>query len=166
MSKVYLSLGSNLGDREDALCRALTLLAAAVSVQAVSALYETDPVGYAAQGPFLNAVVRGETGLAPGDLLAKAKEIEQQVGRTPTVRWGPRVVDVDILMYGEARVREEGLEIPHPRLAERRFVLTPLREIAGDLVHPVTMERIADLEAKARQTSEVRLWKERDKCTK
>jgi 2-amino-4-hydroxy-6-hydroxymethyldihydropteridine diphosphokinase len=160
MSKVYLGLGSNLGDREDALRRALSLLGLVMTVQAVSSLYETEPVGYTAQDTFLNAVVRGETSLAASDLLVKAKEIEQQVGRTPTVRWGPRVVDIDLLSYNDTVSDDSALTLPHPRLAERAFVLVPLSEIDPDWRHPLLAQTARALLARLEPIAGIRLYKQ------
>lgn len=166
MAVVFLGLGTNLGDREHNLEGTLQLLGLEVELQRVSSLYETEPVGYADQPWFLNAVCRAETNLSPRRLLHTVKRIEQEVGREATFHWGPRVIDIDILLYDDLSLREPDLEIPHPRLPERGFVLTPLREIAPALVHPETGELIADLEEKARETSRVRLWKRRTQCTK
>lgn len=138
MAAVYIGLGSNLEDREGYLRRALGLLARHVSHLRLSSLYETEPVGYAAQGPFLNAVAVGETELPPDELLAKLKDIERQLGRVPTVRYGPRVIDVDILSYGDEVLDHADLQVPHPRLAERAFVLVPLAEVDPRWHHPVS----------------------------
>lgn len=173
MAVAYLGLGSNVGDRERNLEKALELLGAEMVVCEVSLLYETEPVGFADQPWFLNAVCRVETDLSPRELLQAIKRVEKEAGREPTFRWGPRVIDVDILLYDEICLSEPDLEIPHPRLAERAFVLTPLREIAGDIVHPATGARIADLEQDAARGPLVRLWRRRDaggkwrnECTK
>jgi 2-amino-4-hydroxy-6-hydroxymethyldihydropteridine diphosphokinase len=133
-----LALGGNIGDREAALRRALELLLPVVSLRRVSSLYETAPVGLLAQGPFLNAVVAGETTLAPRQLLAYVKDVERRLGRTPTVRNGPRIVDLDILGYDDVVMDDPDLQIPHLRLAERAFVLVPLAEVAPRWRHPRT----------------------------
>jgi 2-amino-4-hydroxy-6-hydroxymethyldihydropteridine diphosphokinase len=159
MATVYLGLGSNLGDREDALRRALGMLARTVTIRRVSSLYETEPVGYLPQGRFLNAVVEGETTLAPEALLAEAKAVEQQLGRTAGVRWGPRVVDVDILSYDGAIIEQATLQLPHPRLAERAFVLVPLAELAPGWRHPQLGRTAAELLAGLDSTAGVRLLK-------
>lgn len=166
MTVVYLGLGTNLGDRERMLEKALELLGREMEICEVSSVYETEPVGYTEQPWFLNAVCRAESDLSPRALLETVKRIEKEVGREATFRWGPRIVDVDILLYDEECLREEDLEIPHPRLRERGFVLTPLREIAPHLIHPATKERIADLEENVGRTSQVRLWERRTQCTK
>ena len=135
--RVYLGLGTNLGDRWTNLLRAIEGLRAFVAVDAVSPVYETEPWGYANQPPFLNAVVTGLTALSPHDLLSALKQLERDVGRRPTFRYGPRVIDLDILFYGTLCLDDPDLTIPHPRLHERAFVLVPLAHIAPDLLHPI-----------------------------
>jgi 2-amino-4-hydroxy-6-hydroxymethyldihydropteridine diphosphokinase len=129
--RAYLALGSNIGDREKHLRQAIELLDAktGIAVVALSAVYETDPVGFTDQGAFLNMVVAIETDLKPPQLLAEALQIEQQLGRVRTIRWGPRLIDIDILLYGEERIELENLVIPHPAMTERAFVLVPLRDV-------------------------------------
>ena len=137
MSRVaYLGLGSNLGNRAAHLQRAIDRLAAApgVTVVAVSAIYETDPVGGPEQGPFLNAVVAVDTDLAPRALLTLAHELEADAQRVRVEHWGPRTLDVDVLIVGDETVAEPDLVVPHPRLWERGFVLAPLRDVAPALV--------------------------------
>ena len=138
MAVVYLGLGSNLGDRECALARACSLLDKhpAIAIQEVSSLYETEPVGLAAQGRFLNAVAKVQTGLRPESLLAGTQAVESRLGREPAARWGPRVIDIDILLYGSLELRRPFLEIPHRSMGERLFVLVPLRELAPELNIP------------------------------
>jgi 2-amino-4-hydroxy-6-hydroxymethyldihydropteridine diphosphokinase len=133
---VYLALGSNLGDRRASLAAAVERLREQVSVEALSALYETEPAYVSDQPRFLNAALRGRTALDPARLLAFVKGIERDLGRVAGPRFGPRAVDIDILLYGEARIDTTELTIPHPRMAERPFVLVPLAEIACDLVPP------------------------------
>lgn len=129
--KVYLSLGSNTGDSQKMLLQALIELnKAAVKVTDVSGIYLSEPVGYAEQPDFLNMVAAAETLYSPEKLLQICMKTEQILGRVRTIRWGPRIIDIDILFYGDDRIRKEGLEIPHPRLQDRAFVLVPLREIA------------------------------------
>ncbi len=137
MPIVYLGLGSNLGDREANLRRALRRLReGGVQIERCSGVYETEPWGVREQPRFLNAVCRGRTELAPPDLLALAKRIEGELGRAATVRYGPRTIDIDILLYGDLVLDTPDLTIPHPRLAERAFVIIPLAEIAPDVVLP------------------------------
>ncbi|MBI4213493.1 MAG: 2-amino-4-hydroxy-6-hydroxymethyldihydropteridine diphosphokinase [Chloroflexi bacterium] len=131
MPESYLGLGSNLGDRCENLHEALRRIGELPGTQLleVSRVYETQPVGPVAQGWFLNAVVRVDTGQDPRALLQSAKAIERTMGRLAGERWGPRVIDVDVLLYGGVSVREEGLSIPHPELWDRRFVLVPLFDV-------------------------------------
>ena len=124
----YVGLGSNLGDRRAALDGALARLAP----RRVSRVVETAPWGLAQQPPFLNAVAELETDLEPRALLDRLLDLERSFGRRRDVRWGPRTLDLDLLLYGDRRVREEGLDVPHPRLAERRFVLEGLAELCPD----------------------------------
>jgi len=135
---VFLALGSNLGDRRAALADGVAALdAAGVTVDTRSSVYETEPVGVEDQPWFLNQVVRGLTQRAPLGLLTACKEIEKRMGRNCAgVRFGPRTLDIDILLYGDRVIAEEELEIPHPRMRERRFVLIPLVEIAPRLTDP------------------------------
>ena len=134
---VYLGLGSNLGDREANLRHALELLSGDITLEKISSFYDTDPWGYEDQPRFLNCVCCGWTSLSPRGLLDVVKGVEKTVGREPSFPNGPRTIDVDILFYERRRVIEADLEIPHPRLAERAFVLVPLVEIASECIHPV-----------------------------
>lgn len=138
MVRVFIALGSNLGDRRGNLDRALHAMDAIVHVTARSSIYETDPAYVADQPSFLNMVVAGETGLHAEPLLSELKRIEADVGRVPTRRNGPRVIDLDILYYGDQVMDTGRLIVPHPRIAERLFVLEPLCEIAPDWRHPVS----------------------------
>jgi 2-amino-4-hydroxy-6-hydroxymethyldihydropteridine diphosphokinase len=136
MAKVYLSLGTNMGDRLENLREAVNLLAEKVDVGKVSSVYETEPWGFEDQDRFLNIALSGETDLSPIELLDFTQSIEGAMKRVKTVRYGPRVIDVDILLYGGVAMDTERLTIPHPRMSERAFVLVPLREIAMDEVIP------------------------------
>jgi len=134
----YIGLGSNLGDREETLRGALQALreCEGVEVGAVSRFLETEPVGGPPQGRFLNAAAEIRTTLTPEELLRTLHEIEDRFGRERTVRWGPRTLDLDVLLYGDAVIDTADLQVPHPLLHERAFVLEPLCEIAPALVHP------------------------------
>lgn len=139
MTRAFIGLGANLGDCEATIRRALELLAAepGVAVRAVSSIRETDPVGIEDQPRFLNAAAELETELAPRPLLDRLLEIERRLGRTREgPRYGPRTIDLDLLLYGDEIVDEPGLSVPHPRLTQRRFVLEPLAELDGKLVVP------------------------------
>jgi 2-amino-4-hydroxy-6-hydroxymethyldihydropteridine diphosphokinase len=146
LKTVYLSLGSNLGDREHMLCSALEALGVAgVEVARTSSLYETEPLEMRDQHWFLNMIAECRTELFPVQLLKRLLKIELQLGRKRTVPKGPRTIDIDIILYERAIVRTTSLEIPHPRFRDRRFVLAPLNELAPDLRDPVTRRSIADL---------------------
>jgi 2-amino-4-hydroxy-6-hydroxymethyldihydropteridine diphosphokinase len=134
-----------MGDRTGACRRALELLSRAGRVTAVSSLYCTEPVGYREQEEFINAVAEIETELPPRDLLAVCQAIENELGRVRLVRWGPRAVDLDILLYGNIVIKMPDLLIPHPQLSLRGFVLVPLCEIAPHVVHPVLKKTVAHL---------------------
>ena len=139
MSKsAFVGIGSNLGDREGNLRQAVELLSAedGIDVVAVSEIRETDPVGPVEQGPFLNGAVRIETHLAPRELLERLLAVEERLGRVRRERWGPRTIDLDLLLYGDDVVHEPGLTVPHPRLHERRFALEPLSDLAPSLEIP------------------------------
>lgn len=156
---VALALGGNLGDRAATLREAVRrLVAGGVTVDAVSSLYETPPWGYADQPPFLNGAVRGRTALSPLGLLALAKQVERDLGRQPTFRNGPRPVDIDIALYGDRVIDEPELQVPHPHLAERAFVLVPLAEVAGAWVHPPSGATIAELRAALGPAEEIKQY--------
>ncbi len=129
---VYLSLGSNMGDRVGNLKAAVEALKQMEDTDLVkmSSVYETDPVGYTEQGRFLNLALKISTGLRPVELLEKLHEIEQELGRVRNLRWGPRTIDIDILLFADLEINSEKLQVPHPRMFERAFVLIPLKDIA------------------------------------
>jgi 2-amino-4-hydroxy-6-hydroxymethyldihydropteridine diphosphokinase len=131
VSEVYLALGSNIGDREDYLKKAVEKISLIKSIKllSVSRVYETDPVGYTDQPSFLNMAVLVHTSLLPLDLLNHLQEIENSLKRVRSIHWGPRTIDIDILLYGSLKVQLPDLIIPHPRMLERAFVLTPLKDI-------------------------------------
>jgi 2-amino-4-hydroxy-6-hydroxymethyldihydropteridine diphosphokinase len=143
----YIGIGSNIGDRESNLKFAVEMLQEqdGVEVTVVSSYLNTAPVGYIDQPDFLNAVVEIRTSLTPISLLEVCQVIEQELKRVRTIRWGPRTIDLDILLYGDMVINEENLIIPHPRMHEREFVLYPLNEIAPNTVHPIIKKSIAEL---------------------
>ncbi|MBI2936164.1 MAG: 2-amino-4-hydroxy-6-hydroxymethyldihydropteridine diphosphokinase, partial [Chloroflexi bacterium] len=158
MTEVFLGLGSNLGDREANLLRALKLLMAkGAKIVAVSPLFDTEPVGYLNQPRFLNAACQAETNLDPPGLLRQVQVVEAEMGRTPSFPNAPRIIDIDILFYGDQIVSSSELEIPHPRLAQRAFVLVPLASIAPGFVHPLSKRTVRDLLQKV-ETSGVQMW--------
>ena len=146
MKTVYLALGSNLGDRQANLRGAIeSLSAAGVRVVRESPIYETEPVGYTDQRWFLNMVVEAETVLFPLQLLTRTSKIERAWGRVRSIPNGPRTLDIDILLYGNAVVNTGRLQIPHPRMHERRFVLVPFADLAPDLRHPGTRKTVRQM---------------------
>jgi 2-amino-4-hydroxy-6-hydroxymethyldihydropteridine diphosphokinase len=154
----YVALGSNLGDREAHLATAMEALRArpGVRITAVSRVYETAPIGPPPQGPYLNAVVRLRTRLAPRELLAALLEIEAAEGRQREAgRYRARTLDLDLLFYGSLEIDEPGLRVPHPRLHERGFVLGPLRDVAPDLVHPGLGKTVEELARNVRDPGAV-----------
>jgi 2-amino-4-hydroxy-6-hydroxymethyldihydropteridine diphosphokinase len=166
---VYLGLGSNLGQREANLARAISAIGGLdqpfdsaqgerVELLRVSSIYETAPWGYTEQPPFLNCVVEAETTLPPHLLLQSVQELEKAMARKPGIRYGPRLIDVDILLYGSLTIDQPNLQIPHPRIPERAFVLIPLAELAPVLVHPTLQLLIAELARRVDGKEGVKLW--------
>jgi 2-amino-4-hydroxy-6-hydroxymethyldihydropteridine diphosphokinase len=142
---VYIALGTNLGDRTANLQNAIQMLPPRVVVLDQSPVYETPPWGYEDQPAFLNQVVFARTKLPPEDLLVYLKHIEARIGRTPSFRYGPRLVDLDILFYADQVLHKDTLQIPHPRIAERAFVLVPLNDLAPDLEHPMLRVSVREM---------------------
>jgi len=142
---VYLSLGSNVGDRAANLNSAIQWLGALGTVEMVSSFYETEPVEFTAQPWFLNCAVKLDTEKMPKQLLAAILDVEQQMGRRRTQKKGPRAIDIDVLLFGNSIIETKGLTVPHPAMHERRFVLEPLVEIAPEVRHPVFKRTISEL---------------------
>ncbi len=158
---VYLGLGSNVGDRTAQLRTAEELIRQHIGkIVRRSHLYETEPWGNPKQDAFLNRVVMVNTTLAPRELLEAIAKIERQMGRQRKEKWGPRVIDIDILFYWRRVIRDKGLEIPHPELHKRAFVLVPLLELAPDLEHPILKKPIDQLYMECSDLSEVVMLEE------
>ena len=156
MAEIYIALGGNIGDRAAMLTAALARLGESVEIETQSAIYETAPKYVTDQPPFLNMAIRGRTDLAPEALLRALKAIEAELGRTAGPRNGPRPIDLDILFYDALRMDTSDLTIPHPRIAERRFVLQPLCDIAPELRHPGSGETVAEMLAALPPQDDVR----------
>lgn len=158
MANIYLGLGTNLGDRISNLRAALDALAPDVRILSLSHVYQTPAWGYEDQPAFLNMALKGETRLPPTALLARLKALEADLGRQPSFRWGPRLIDIDILFYDDLVLDSPELVIPHPRMQERAFVLVPLADMAPDLLHPAlgktVRQLLADVDASAFQRFE------------
>ncbi|TLS34997.1 2-amino-4-hydroxy-6-hydroxymethyldihydropteridine diphosphokinase [Pseudalkalibacillus caeni] len=164
MNRALLSLGSNIEDREAYLYHALQALEKqGIRITDVSSIYETEPVGYTDQHSFLNMVTEIETSFTPQKLLEKTQEIEQLLGRKREVRWGPRTIDLDILLYNQENIDLEDLIIPHPRMTERGFVMIPLNEITPKTIIPTTNKQVRSYLRDLEDKEGVHLWKQ--KCT-
>lgn len=145
MTTVYLALGSNVGDSPQFIAEAINLLGGALQNIRRAPLYTSKAVGYTDQPDFLNTVLRAETNFTPTELLDFVKGVEQRVGRVERFRWGPREIDIDIIFYGDTVMETEKLTVPHPRFAEREFVLIPLDDLNPDLVDPLSQQTVAQL---------------------
>lgn len=153
---VYLGLGSNMGPRAANLRTAAALISKNIGkIAKQSHMYETDPWGNTDQDSFYNQVLMINTTLDPREILSEISKIEREMGREKKEKWGPRLIDIDVLFYGKRIIRDKGLEIPHPELHKRNFVLVPLMEIAPDLEHPVLHEQIDELYIKSLDPGEV-----------
>lgn len=145
MERIYIGLGANIEPRALYLERAVKKMEEKIEILKVSSIYETEPVGYKNQDRFLNAVLVGKTSLSPKELLFFLQTIEEELNRRREIRWGPRTIDLDVLFYGERAIKEKDLEIPHPRIGERAFVLIPLEEIEeGPIMGRTPRERLAE----------------------
>jgi 2-amino-4-hydroxy-6-hydroxymethyldihydropteridine diphosphokinase len=158
--KYFISLGSNLGDRRKNLVQAVSLLQKNdIRILKASSVYEASPVGFTSQPWFLNQVIEIETNMQPESFLIMAKKIEKSMGRKRTIQKGPRCIDIDILLVENRVIQTKKVQIPHPELEKRKFVLTPLREISPETIHPVLEEKIEDLWRKCQDTSSVVFFK-------
>lgn len=155
---VYLGLGSNIGNRSQNLTTALTELTQFGTILKKSQIYETEPIGYKNQEDFLNMAIEISTILSPIELIVRLEEIEHKMGRIKEIPDGPRIIDLDILLFGNEIIDTPSLKIPHPKLQKRKFVLQPLSEIAGKLIHPVLNQSIQELNANLNSTEKVTLW--------
>jgi 2-amino-4-hydroxy-6-hydroxymethyldihydropteridine diphosphokinase len=164
MNKAYIVLGTNMGDRELNLKDALSELSAMpeIDIVSVSSIYETDPVGYLDQGKFLNMVICINTSFSAQSLLAACMEVEQILGRKREIRWGPRTIDLDILLYNQENIVTKNLIVPHPRMLERAFVVIPLVEIDKDIVLPDMEKPIREVMDDIPEKEGVRIWKRKN----
>ncbi|MCF6139654.1 2-amino-4-hydroxy-6-hydroxymethyldihydropteridine diphosphokinase [Pseudalkalibacillus berkeleyi] len=161
MNEVYIALGSNIGDRSHYMKSAIKEIEQLNDTQFVkaSSIYETDPVGYTDQDAFLNMVIRVQTQLTPQNLLSALLDIEKKLNRTREVHWGPRTIDLDILLYNQENIQSEDLKIPHPRMLERGFVMIPLYELQPNLKFPHTDENFAQVIEERIDKKGVNVWK-------
>jgi len=142
---VFIAFGSNQGNREGFIQQAITVIKQKYTVTKISSLYETDPVGYLDQGMFLNGVLEAHTSATANDVLLFLQSVEAKLDRVRTIKNGPRTIDLDVLLYGGETIKTQNLEIPHPRMHQRLFVLEPLNEIAPDVIHPVLNKSINEI---------------------
>lgn len=156
--EIYVALSSNLGDRLANIRKAIELMKEErIEIIDESSIYETEPVGYREQGWFLNSVVKGRTELSPRRLWKRLEKIEKSMGRESEIKWGPRIIDLDILFYENKILNGKQLQIPHSELHKRKFILVPLEEIALELVHPVLKKTISELLRDLKDNSQVEL---------
>jgi 2-amino-4-hydroxy-6-hydroxymethyldihydropteridine diphosphokinase len=160
----FIGLGSNMGDRYLYLIKAIDLLDyhSTIELVNVSSVYETDPVGYEEQDLFLNMVIEVKTNLSADELLANCMKIEQLLGRKREIKWGPRTIDLDILLFNQENIETEKLNVPHPRMLERAFVMVPLLEIRPDIQVPALDQSQFLRHGQSRNTEGVRIWKRKN----
>lgn len=159
-NRAYISFGSNLGKREENIKNAIWLMSEDpnITIKKVSSIYETEPFGKKDQGWFLNGVLEILTKFPPYDLLMVLEDIERRLGRKRSIKWGPRTIDLDILLFGKELIETPNLKVPHPGLHQRNFVLVPLAEIAPTLIHPRLKKTIEELLLESDDMCEVRRW--------
>lgn len=157
-NRVYIALGTNIGNREKNLQTALLELGKNCKIIKKSSIYETEPVGFKDQDDFLNMVIEAETELQPTELIINLQEIEHRMGRVKEILDGPRIIDLDILFYDSQLIDTPNLKIPHPRLHKRNFVLKPLMEIAADFIHPKLKKSVQQLFKELKNPEKVTIW--------
>ena len=157
---VYIALGSNMGERYMYLSQAIELLGAhpAIEIEDVSSVYETDPVGFTEQDCFLNLVIKISTNLLPQELLMVTQKVENELGRKREIKWGPRTIDLDILLYNHENIEAENLIVPHPRMFERAFVIVPLMEINQEINRNISRSQVEEM----KRREGVTVWKQRN----
>ncbi|MDC2867511.1 MULTISPECIES: 2-amino-4-hydroxy-6-hydroxymethyldihydropteridine diphosphokinase [unclassified Bacillus (in: firmicutes)] len=157
---VYIALGSNMGERYMYLSQAIELLGAhpAIEIEDVSSVYETDPVGFTEQDCFLNLVIKISTNLLPQELLMVTQKVENELGRKREIKWGPRTIDLDILLYNHENIEAENLVVPHPRMFERAFVIVPLMEINQEINRNISCSQVEEM----KRREGVTVWKQRN----
>ena len=156
MEKIFLALGSNIGNRQENINQAIRFLSKEITDIKQAPIYESKAVGYENQPDFLNTVISGYTDLSPEELLNFVKKVEKQTGRIKRFRWGPREIDIDILFYGNIVVEKDNLIIPHPRIQERDFVLKPLCDLEPEFLHPVLKKTVLELLNNLKEKSIIR----------
>ena len=159
MVKAYIGIGSNLGNKEENIRKAISLIKGKCKILKISSLYETEPIGHKEQDWFLNCAIEIGTKLKPQELLEFLLSIEKNLGRVRTIKNGPRTIDLDILFYGNKTINEDNLIVPHPRLHERLFILEPLKEICPNFVHTVLNKSIDELYSLVDKSEIVKLQK-------
>ncbi|WP_242224319.1 2-amino-4-hydroxy-6-hydroxymethyldihydropteridine diphosphokinase [Bacillus cereus group sp. BfR-BA-01380] len=157
---VYIALGSNMGERYMYLSQAIELLGAhpAIEIEDVSSVYETDPVGFTEQDCFLNLVIKISTNLLPQELLMVTQKVENELGRKREIKWGPRTIDLDILLYNHENIEAENLIVPHPRMFERAFVIVPLMEINQEINRNISRSQVDEM----KRREGVTVWKQKN----
>ncbi|WP_297453462.1 2-amino-4-hydroxy-6-hydroxymethyldihydropteridine diphosphokinase [Persephonella sp.] len=156
MKKIFLALGSNIGNRQENINQAIRFLSKEITDIKRAPIYESKAVGYEDQPDFLNTVISGYTDLSPEELLNFVKKVEKQTGRIKRFRWGPREIDIDIIFYGNLVIEKDNLIIPHPRIQERDFVLKPLCDLEPEFIHPVLKKTVLELLNNLKEKSIIR----------
>lgn len=157
-NRVFLSIGSNIENRQENIKTSIKEIKKLGDIKTVSSIYETEPVGYQKQNNFLNLVLKLETKLSPNKLIKETQKIENEMGRIKKIKDGPRNIDIDIIFYNDEIINTEKLTVPHPRMHQRRFVLAPMKEIAGETIHPVKNKTISELLNKLNDNHKIEIW--------